>query len=57
MAIGDEVNDVTMISSAGLGVAMGNAIEPVKAKARYTVGMNHDGGVAQAINRVLGGDW
>ncbi len=25
---------------------MGNAIEPVKAKARYTVGMNHDGGVA-----------
>lgn len=57
MAIGDEVNDVSMISGAGLGVAMGNAIEPVKAKAKYTVGMNHEGGVAQAISRVLGGEW
>lgn len=57
VAIGDEVNDLSMISSAGLGVAMGNAIEPVKAKARYTVASHHDAGVAEAIHRVLDGVW
>ncbi len=57
MAIGDEVNDVTMISSAGLGVAMGNAIEAVRARATHIVGKNHEAGVAQAINNVLSGAW
>lgn len=57
VAIGDEINDLTMISSAGLGVAMGNAIEPVKRRARHTVGPNHEGGVAQAIANVLDGTW
>jgi 5-amino-6-(5-phospho-D-ribitylamino)uracil phosphatase len=56
-AIGDEINDLSMISQAGLGVAMGNAIGPVKAAAgRETLGNNEDG-VAHAIGCVLGGEW
>lgn len=57
MAIGDEVNDLTMVSSAGLGVAMGNAIEPLKARAKHVVAPHHEAGVAQAIGSVLRGDW
>ena len=30
MAIGDQGNDLTMVKAAGLGVAMGNAIDEVK---------------------------
>lgn len=57
MAIGDEVNDLSMVSSAGLGVAMGNAIEPLKARAKHIVAPHHEAGVAQAIGNVLRGDW
>ena len=32
-AVGDDVNDIPMIEGAGLGVAMGNALAPVKAAA------------------------
>ena len=32
-AVGDDVNDIPMIRSAGLGVAMGNAVPEVKAAA------------------------
>ena len=28
LALGDDVNDVEMIARAGLGVAMGNAVDP-----------------------------
>jgi hydroxymethylpyrimidine pyrophosphatase-like HAD family hydrolase len=56
-AIGDEINDLPMIARAGLGIAMGNAVEPVrKAAARQTLGNDEDG-VAYAIERVLGGMW
>lgn len=53
MAIGDGVNDVPVLSSVGLAVAMGNAPEEVKAVADYvTLDANHSG-VAQAINKFL----
>lgn len=56
-AIGDQVNDVSMIEAAGLGIAMGNAIERVKSVAkRQTLGNDRDG-VAHAIEQVLGGHW
>lgn len=56
-AIGDEINDLSMISQAGLGVAMGNAVGPVKAAAgRHTLA-NDDHGVAHAIGCVLSGEW
>jgi hypothetical protein len=53
MAIGDGVNDVPLITSAGLGVAMGNAPDSVKAVADYvTLDADHSG-VAAAVQRFL----
>lgn len=56
-AIGDEINDVAMIRHAGLGIAMGNAIDPIKQVAdRITLDQAEDG-VAHAIEQILGGAW
>lgn len=55
-AIGDDVNDVEMIRSAGLGIAMGNAIEKVKAVAAWQVPTNEQAGVAVAVRAILSGD-
>ncbi len=59
--IGDEVNDLAMIEGAvaggGLGIAMGNAIDPVKRAANaHTESHAHDG-LANAIDRMLDGVW
>ncbi|XVJ59874.1 MAG: HAD family phosphatase [Tepidisphaera sp.] len=56
-AIGDEINDITMIEGAGLGIAMGNAIPKVKAAAKHHTAANHEDGVAMAIDRILTGEW
>jgi HAD superfamily hydrolase (TIGR01484 family) len=53
ICIGDEVNDLEMISHAGLGVAMGNAIPAVKAVARYTTRSNEEDGVAHVVEQFL----
>jgi 5-amino-6-(5-phospho-D-ribitylamino)uracil phosphatase len=51
MAIGDGLNDIPIIKTAGLGVAMGNAPLEVKAAARYITGdVEHDG-VAEALKK------
>lgn len=55
-AIGDEINDVSMITSAGLGIAMGNAIPAVKGAAKAHTAPNDQDGVAHAIDRILAGD-
>ena len=49
MAIGDQENDLTMLQYAGTSVAMGNAIDAVKAVARFETATNADEGVARAI--------
>lgn len=55
MAIGDDRNDASMVAGAGLGVAMGNAVDEVKAVADAVTASNDDDGVAEAIARfVLG---
>jgi len=56
-AIGDEINDLSMIEGAGLGIAMGNAIGEIqRAASRHT--LDHaDDGVAHAIERILSGEW
>ena len=49
VAIGDSMNDVELIEAAGFGVAMGNAMASVQARANYvTADVDHDG-LAQAI--------
>ena len=51
MSFGDGLNDLSMIEAAGLGVAMANAFDEVKAVANYiTDDCDHDG-VAAAIEK------
>jgi len=53
MAIGDQENDLTMLQFAGTSVAMGNAIDAVKAVARFETSANSEDGVAKAIERFV----
>lgn len=53
MAIGDGDNDIDMLKLVGLGVAVGNAPEEVKAVAKYVVKSNNEDGVAEAIERFV----
>ncbi|WP_262360921.1 Cof-type HAD-IIB family hydrolase [Gorillibacterium timonense] len=56
IAMGDSLNDLKMIRAAGLGIAMGNAQEEVKAAADYITALNTEDGVARAIEKfVFGG--
>lgn len=55
-AIGDQVNDLTMIHGAGIGIAMGNAIDAVKDGSKYVTAGNDEDGVAVAIGCLLDGD-
>jgi HAD superfamily hydrolase (TIGR01484 family) len=52
-AIGDQVNDVPMMEQAGIGIAMGNAVDQVKAHARFATADNRSDGVALAIDAIL----
>ena len=49
MAIGDGHNDMEMLQYAGIGVAMGNASEAVKACADYVTGDVNAGGLVMAL--------
>jgi uncharacterized protein (TIGR00369 family) len=51
MAIGDGVCDVTMLQLAGLGIAMGNAQDSVKACADCVTDSNSADGVAVAVEK------
>lgn len=53
IAIGDGVCDVTMIQLAGLGVAMGNAQDSVKACADIVTLSNEEDGVAVAVEKAI----
>ncbi len=45
IAFGDEDNDLEMIDYAGTGVAMGNAIAPLKSIANEIIGTNNEDGI------------
>lgn len=51
MTLGDGGNDIDMIEWAGIGVAMDNATEKVKAVADYITASNAEDGVAKAIEK------
>ena len=56
VVFGDAPNDLPMIEFAGLGVAMGNADECVKAVADMTTVTNDEDGVAVVIEEILKGE-
>lgn len=49
IAFGDGGNDSTMIQTAGIGIAMGNAIDKLKAEADYITTSVDDEGIRQAL--------
>jgi Cof subfamily protein (haloacid dehalogenase superfamily) len=49
IAVGDQVNDVDMIKAAGLGVAVANAVDRVKAAAGYITRADNNAGVMKEI--------
>ncbi len=51
IAAGDDENDLEMIRHAGLGIAMGNAVDTVKAVADYVTLSNADEGLAHALEQ------
>ncbi len=54
IAFGDAANDIPMLQAAGVGVAMGNAAEAVKAAADRITLSNNEDGIAAALKELLG---
>lgn len=52
MAFGDGLNDIEMLQTVGVGVAMGNAHERVKTVADVVVGHVDEDGLAQGLKRL-----
>jgi len=53
MAIGDNLNDASMIRDAGVGVAMANAIPAITELAQISTDNNVNDGVAQIVEKVI----
>ena len=53
IAIGDSENDLAMLKVVGLPVAMGNAVDSVKAVAKYITDTNINDGVAKMIEKFI----
>ena len=53
IACGDGYNDLSMIQYAGLGVAMENAVLPVRKEADYVTASNNEDGVAEVIEKFM----
>ena len=53
IAFGDQDNDREMLQLAGLGVAMGNAHEDVRASADWVTGPNDGDGIGDALQRFV----
>lgn len=53
ICIGDSENDLSMIKYAGLGVAMGNALDIVKENADYITDTNSEAGVGKVIQKFI----
>lgn len=55
MAFGDGYNDLSMISYAGLGVAMGNAVKEVQDRAKVVTKSNNEDGIAYILSQIYEG--
>ena len=53
ISFGDAANDIPMLREAGMGVAMGNASDAVKAAADMVTLSNNDDGIAAALEKLL----
>ncbi|MGG2934018.1 Cof-type HAD-IIB family hydrolase [Bacillus pacificus] len=53
VAIGDGLNDVSMMEKANLSIAMGNAVEEIKAMCQYETLTNEEHGVAHALYKYV----
>jgi len=53
LAIGDEMNDISMLKYVGLGIAMGNALDAVKESADLITLSNDEDGVAHVIDTIV----
>jgi HAD superfamily hydrolase (TIGR01484 family) len=53
IAVGDSMNDLTMIQEAGCGVAMGNAQDELKLAANMVTSSNDEDGVAEVIKQFI----
>ena len=56
VAIGDATNDLPMVSEAGLGVAMGNAMDELKTAADRIIGQNDTGTIGDLIDELWPAD-
>ena len=52
-AVGDQANDLPMLRAAGMAVAMGNAIDPVKQAAHWVTRRCDEDGIALVVDRIL----
>lgn len=53
IAVGDNLNDLTMLEFAGLGVAMANAPAALRARAQWVAPSNDDHGLEAVIERFI----
>lgn len=53
IVFGDEMNDVTMFEVAGTGVAMDNAVDPIKDMADFVTKSNNEDGIAYYLENFL----
>jgi Cof subfamily protein (haloacid dehalogenase superfamily) len=51
-AVGDDTNDAEVLGRVGLGIAMGNALPEVRARARAVVRSNAEGGAVEALEQI-----
>lgn len=51
VAVGDNLNDLSMVEVAGIGCAVGNAAQPLKDAADFISVTNNEGALAQIINK------
>ncbi|MCD7879273.1 MAG: HAD hydrolase family protein, partial [Candidatus Gastranaerophilales bacterium] len=56
MAIGDQNNDIEMIQTAGIGIAMNNGTEEIKKCADFITDTVENDGFVKAVNKFIYGE-